>query len=153
MTAPGAPAPRIAGVVVRPLHVFRDDRGAVMRMLRASDPHFEQFGEIYFSLVGHGCVKAWHRHRAMTLNYAVPIGSIRLVIVDDRAESPTLGHIDELQTGADHYALITIPPGVWSGFAGTAAGDSIVANCATMPHAEDEIERRPHDDASIPYRW
>ena len=31
-----------------------------MHMLRADEPHFERFGEIYFSLVYPGGVKAWH---------------------------------------------------------------------------------------------
>ena len=45
-----------------------------MHMLRCDAPHFERFGEIYFSGVNPGAIKAWHIHREMTLNYAVPVG-------------------------------------------------------------------------------
>ena len=31
-------------------------------MLRADDPHFLQFGEIYFTSVYEGVVKGWHKH-------------------------------------------------------------------------------------------
>ncbi len=31
--------------------------------------HFQRFGEIYFSAVHPGAVKAWHMHRKMVLNY------------------------------------------------------------------------------------
>ena len=59
-----------------------------MHMLRADDPHFERFGEIYFSTVFAGVVKGWHLHERMTINYAVPFGSIKLVLFDDRDERP-----------------------------------------------------------------
>ena len=144
---------RVAGVVVRPLTVVADDRGAVFHMLRADAPHFQQFGEIYFSLVNPGQVKAWHRHRKMVLNYAVPRGRARVVVYDDRADSPTRGAVMAIDTGDADYALITIPPGTWSGF--TALGDAaaLVANCATLPHDRNEIDRRPADDPAIPYVW
>jgi len=41
----------IEGVRVVPLRQIPDERGKVMHMLRADDPHFERFGEIYFSTV------------------------------------------------------------------------------------------------------
>lgn len=37
----------IEGVVVKDLKQFVDDRGRVMHMVRADDPLFEKFGEIY----------------------------------------------------------------------------------------------------------
>jgi len=66
----------IDGVRVLPLRQIPDERGKVMHMLRADDPHFEKFGEIYFSTVYSGVVKGWHLHERMTINYAVPFGSI-----------------------------------------------------------------------------
>ena len=45
------PFGRIEGVTVRPLRQICDERGKVMHMLRSDDPHFERFGEIYFSVV------------------------------------------------------------------------------------------------------
>ena len=64
----------IDGVKIVPLRQIPDERGKVMHMLRADAEHFSGFGEIYFSMVYPGAVKAWHLHRRMTLNYAVPIG-------------------------------------------------------------------------------
>ena len=81
----------IEGVRVVPLKQIPDERGKVMHMLRADDPHFERFGEIYFSTVYAGVVKGWHLHERMTINYAVPVGAIKLVLFDDREGSPTRG--------------------------------------------------------------
>jgi hypothetical protein len=38
-------------VEVFPLKRIQDERGMVMHKLRDDDPHFEKFGEIYFSVV------------------------------------------------------------------------------------------------------
>lgn len=143
----------IAGVEVHPLTRFPDERGALMHMLRSDDPHFQAFGEIYFSRIVPGGIKAWHIHREMTLNYAVPFGMIDLVLYDDRERSATRGHLMHVRTGDSNYALVTIPPGIWYGFKGLGESPAIVANCATMPYDASEISRKDPSDPSIPYDW
>ncbi|MGQ9898496.1 MAG: dTDP-4-dehydrorhamnose 3,5-epimerase family protein [Acidobacteriota bacterium] len=143
----------IDGVAVRPLRQIPDERGKIMHMLRADAPHFEQFGEIYFSCVHPGAIKAWHIHKAMTLNYAVIVGRIKLVLYDDREQSPTRGELMELFIGDGNYALVTIPPRIWNGFKGVGTETAIVANCATLPHDPEEIERMDPFTDHIPYRW
>jgi len=143
----------IEGVVVTPLRQIFDERGKVMHMLKVGDPEFQQFGEVYFSCINPGAIKAWHIHKEMTLNYAVPHGHIKFVLYDDRPESPTYGEIQELFLGPDNYCLVTVPPMVWNGFKGIGTEMAIVANCATIPHSSDEIDRRDPFDSSIPYDW
>lgn len=143
----------IQGVQIHPLTQIADERGKVMHMLRRDDPHFQQFGEIYFSVVFPGIVKGWHLHREMTLNYAVVSGMIRLALYDERSDSPSKGETQELFVGESNYALVSIPPGVWNGFKGIGAQQSIVANCATLPHSPDEIVRLDPLDNHIPYDW
>jgi dTDP-4-dehydrorhamnose 3,5-epimerase len=143
----------IDGVIITPLKQILDERGKVMHMLRNDAPHFKEFGEIYFSCVYPGAIKAWHIHTAMTLNYAVPYGNIKFVLYDDRPESPTQGKIQELFTGPDNYCLITVPPMIWNGFKGLGVEPALVANCATLPHDPGEIQRRSPQDSSIPYDW
>jgi dTDP-4-dehydrorhamnose 3,5-epimerase len=143
----------IDGVNVTPLRRIPDERGAVFHMLREDRPGFERFGEIYFSLVYPGVVKGWHIHKRMTLNYAVPIGMIKLVCYDDREASPTRGAVQEIHVGELNYALVTIPPLVWNGFKGEGSSPALVANCATFAHDPDEIERVDPFDNEIPYDW
>lgn len=145
----------IHDVLVVPLHRIPDERGTIMHMLRADDPHFRGFGEIYFSTIYNGVVKGWHRHRDMTLNYACVHGRIKLVLFDDRPASPSRGHLTELFLGPDHYALVQIPPGLWNGFKGMSDPLAVVANCCT--HAHDPAARRsdrldPFDNP-IAYDW
>lgn len=143
----------IHGVSIRPLRQIPDERGKVMHMLRRDDPWFEKFGEIYFSVVYPGVIKGWHLHNRMTLNYAVVTGMIKLVLYDDREGSPTRGELQELFTGEDNYALITVSPGVWNGFIGIGINPAIVANCATEPHDPEEIVRMDPFTEKIPYDW
>lgn len=143
----------IEGVRVTPLRQIPDERGTVMHMLRADDPHFEHFGEIYFSTIYQGVVKGWHLHERMTINYAVPVGAIKLVLFDDREGSATRGHVQEIFLGDSNYALVTVPPFVWNGFKGIVAPFSVVANCATIPHDPAEIVRLDPLSPKIPYDW
>jgi dTDP-4-dehydrorhamnose 3,5-epimerase len=143
----------IEGVSIRPLRQIPDERGKIMHMLRADDSRFTRFGEIYFSTVHAGAIKAWHIHREMDLNYAVPQGKIKLVLYDDREGSGTRGELQEIFIGLDNYCLVHIPHLVWNGFKGVGGETSLVANCATIPHCPDEIDRLPYDDPSIPYNW
>ena len=143
----------IEGVVITPLRQIFDERGKVMHMMRKDSPVFSEFGEIYFSCTYPGAIKAWHLHKKMTLNYAVIYGSIKCVLFDDRPNSKTRGCIEEYFLSPENYSLITVPPLVWNGWKGIGDETSIVANCATIPHDPNEIERKPVVDPSIPYDW
>ncbi len=143
----------INGVEVNQLAIIPDERGMILKMLRRDDRVFQEFGEIYFSMIYPGVVKGWHIHKKMTLNYAVISGLIKLVLYDDRKESSTKGEIQEIFLGRENYKLVTIPPMVWNGFKGIGTEPAIVANCATIPHDPDEIERLDPFDNSIPYNW
>jgi dTDP-4-dehydrorhamnose 3,5-epimerase len=143
----------IKGVRVIPLRQIVDERGKVMHMLKATDPHFLQFGEIYFTCAWPGVVKAWHIHQTMTVNNAVLVGHAKLVMYDLREGSPTKGALQEVFLGEDNYCLVQIPPGIANGY--KAYGDRMVvmANCATEPHDPGEMLRREPFGSEIPYDW
>ncbi|MFI5261353.1 MAG: dTDP-4-dehydrorhamnose 3,5-epimerase family protein [Candidatus Limnocylindrales bacterium] len=154
MTAPrtSEPGSAIEGVVTIPLRRIPDERGTIFHMLRRDDPHFIEFGEIYFTSIYRDVIKGWHRHRDMTLNYACISGRIKLVLYDDRPGSPTRGALQEHFLGPDDYSLVVIPPGVWNGFKGLS-DSALVANCATHPHDPARTDRLDPGDPAIPYDW
>lgn len=127
-----------------PLTVHRDHRGAVLPMLRADKPPFDRFGEIYFSLVHAGQAKGWNRHRRLTCNLAVVHGAVRFLFVDGT------GAMQEHLLSPENYALLVVPPGIWTAFAAVGEGDGLIANCATEPHDPAEVERRALDDPTMP---
>ncbi len=143
----------IQGVEVVPLRKILDERGIVMHMLRNDSKLFTKFGEIYFSVIFPGAIKAWHLHKEMTLHYAVVEGNIKLVLYDDRPSSPTYRQLQELFIGQDNYCLVRVPPGVINGFTALGKQKAIVANCADIPHRPDEIIRIGPFDTRIGYNW
>ena len=145
----------IEGVRIVPLQRIPDERGTIMHMLRADDPHFLGFGEIYFSTIYKDVVKGWHCHRDMTLNYACVHGRIKLVMFDDRDGSPTRGVLIEKYLGPDDYSLVQIPPGVWNGFKGMSDPHAIIANCCTHAHDPNSNRTQRLNPLAnhIPYDW
>jgi dTDP-4-dehydrorhamnose 3,5-epimerase len=143
----------IEGVSVLPLRQIPDERGKIMHMMREDAPHFQRFGEIYFSCVFPGAIKAWHIHKQMTLNYACVAGHVKFVLYDGRDKSPTKGKLQEIFIGESNYVLVTVPPMVWNGFKGIGDKMAMVANCATHAHSPDEISRMDPFSPEIPYKW
>jgi dTDP-4-dehydrorhamnose 3,5-epimerase len=134
-------ADHIEGLLLTPLRVIADDRGAVLHMLRSDAPEFTRFGECYFSELKPAAIKAWKRHRAQTQNLAVPVGRVRVVIYDDRAGSRTRGQREVIELGRpDAYARLRIPPQLWYGFIGLGMTAALMANCADALHDPDESE-------------
>ena len=144
----------IHGVWTRPLSVIPTAGGPVLHMLRADNPQFAGFGEIYFSEVLPGAIKAWKRHLRQAQYFAVPAGRVEFVIYDDRQESVTRSRTVRVTLGRpDAYRLLHVPPGLWYGFTGLADAPSLIANCADMPHDPDEAERLPFDHPGFPAVW
>ncbi|MFC1941145.1 dTDP-4-dehydrorhamnose 3,5-epimerase family protein [Chloroflexota bacterium] len=143
----------IEGVIIHNLSKIPDERGMIMHMLRCDDPHFTKFGEIYFSTGYPGVIKGWHEHTKQTQNNAVIQGMIKLVLYDNRPDSPTYKELMEIITGEDNYQLIQIPPNIINGYKTIGNKTAIVANCATLPHDPDEMIRYDPLGDKVPYKW
>ena len=143
----------IDGVKVIQLKKICDERGMIMHMIKATDPHFEKFGEAYFSTAYPGVVKGWHEHTKQIQFYACIEGMIKLVLFDNRPKSPTHKELMELFIGEDNYQLVRIPTGVINGYKNIGTKTAILANCATTPHEPDEMLRYEPHGGTVPYRW
>lgn len=135
----------IEGLRVLPLKVIKDDRGAVMHMLRSDSPLFKSFGEIYFSIVNPGITKGWKKHKVMEQNFVVPQGNMKFVFIDDRDSSTTKNNRLEITIGIDNYQLIQVPSNIWYSFSAVGTMPAMIANCATIPHDPNESETKPLD--------
>lgn len=142
----------IDGVRHTPLKVIADERGDILHMLRRNDPHFDVFGEVYFSWINPGVAKAWQKHTTTTVNITVPLGAVCVVVFDDRKTSPTCDALHEYHLTPEKHALLTIPPGLWYGYFSVSETPSLIVNCATAPHDSAEQEKLPVENDVIPYR-
>lgn len=137
----------LSDVCVTPLRRIATPGGDVMHAMKCTDAGFSAFGEAYFSWIEPGAVKAWKRHKQMTLNLVVPVGTVRFVFI--LPEDRTAFRIEDI--GVANYSRITVPPGVWFGFQGRDAKPSLVFNLADIAHDPDEVERISLTDIS--YDW
>ena len=70
-------------------------------------------------------IKAWKKHKIMTLNLVVISGLIKFVFYDDRIGS-SKGNFSEFLLGPDNnYSRLTVPPEIWMGFQGCQSGKNI----------------------------
>ena len=142
----------IDGVLLTPLKVIDVSGGDVLHGMKCSDPGYLGFGEAYFSEVESGAVKAWKRHKQMTLNLVVPLGAVRFIIFDDRENSKSNGKYQEVTLSRlSDYSRLTVPPMVWMGFQGIDDKTSILLNIANIEHIPEEADRKEINE--IKYDW
>lgn len=141
----------IEQVILTPLRIIEGQTGNVMHALKAAEPSYNGFGEVYLSTVQLNCVKGWKKHRRMLLNIIVPVGAIRFVLYDDRAESKTFGKIQEIILSRANYQRLTVPPGVWMAFQGLSEGENMLMNVASIPHDPTEADNLDLNNTLIPY--
>ena len=109
----------IEGLILTPLQVVSNPKGDIYHALKASAPGYHGFGEAYFSSIARGLTKGWKRHNRNTLNLVVPVGEIRFIVYDDRAESSTCGQFADVYLGlSSNYSRLTVPPSLWMAFQG-----------------------------------
>jgi len=95
----------IDGVAVKSLKVVPDERGRLMEILRCDEEIFTKFGQVYMTTTYPGVVKAWHYHEKQDDFITCVKGMLKLVLFDDRPDSPTRGEINEFFIG-DHKATL-----------------------------------------------
>ena len=125
--------------------------GDVLHGIRRDDAGYSGFGEAYFSTIDAGAIKAWKRHREMTMNLIVPIGSIRFVIYDDRASNSSDKIFQQVVLSREKYFRLTVPPMVWMGFQGLGLEENMLLNISNTQHSANEVDRLMFND--INFDW
>ena len=141
----------IEGLLITPTKIISTIGGDVFHAMKKSDLGYAGFGEAYFSTIEPNAIKAWKRHREMTLNFLVPIGEVRFVLHDDRLHSPTQGIFQQVTLSRENYQRLTIPPLVWVGVQGMGTERAMLLNIANIQHDPIEMDRKSVED--IPYNW
>jgi len=145
----------IDGVAVRRAKVIPDERGRLGEIMRADDPWFEKFGQVYFTTTYPGVVKAWHYHKKQTDHFYVLKGTIKVALYDEREESPTHKVVNEVYLGEHCPGMVRIPSGVCHGWMCVGQTEAYIVNMVSEMYnrAEpDEFRTDPHDN-HIPYNW
>jgi dTDP-4-dehydrorhamnose 3,5-epimerase len=131
-------------ILVTKLERIKVQGGDVLHAMKDMQVSGFVLGEAYFSLIEPSFIKAWKRHKEMTLNLVVPIGKVKFVFYDGSKFRSEL-------IGEENYVRLTIPPGIWFGFQGIHKYSSLILNLADVPHNPTEVERCNIEDFN--FRW
>jgi dTDP-4-dehydrorhamnose 3,5-epimerase len=136
----------IKGVEVVPLVVRADDRGYLIEIVRATDPYFTKFGQVY--IVGdmtRGTIRAFHKHAELWDWFFISHGSAKFVLKDDRPDSPTYGEMMTVVTGERNPSLIVVPPGVYHGWMSLEDDTQLISTASEVYNREkpDEVRIPP----------
>ncbi|OHB58069.1 MAG: dTDP-4-dehydrorhamnose 3,5-epimerase [Planctomycetes bacterium GWF2_50_10] len=145
----------IDGVATRRAKVLPDERGRLGEIMRADDPWFEKFGQVYFTTTYPGIVKAWHFHKKQTDHFYVAKGTVKIGLFDARENSPTAGTVNELYLSEHCPGLVRIPPEIQHGWMCVGTDEAYIINIVSEMYdykSPDEFRTHPHDN-NIPYDW
>ncbi|HOJ71467.1 MAG TPA: dTDP-4-dehydrorhamnose 3,5-epimerase family protein [Syntrophorhabdaceae bacterium] len=145
----------IKDVVVKQLKLIPDERGRLMEIMRCDDEEFVGFGQVYMTTTYPHVVKAWHYHKLQDDFIVCVKGMLKLVLYDDREDSPTRGEVNEFFIGDYRPMLVKVPRMVFHGWKCISEEEAIVINIPTEPYNRenpDEYRKDPHIN-DIPYKW
>lgn len=148
----------VSGIILQPLAIISTNGGAVLKCLQPGNPLLPDFtggfGELYFSEIQPGIIRAWKKHKIQQQLFCVPSGLVRLGFFDDRINSPSCGNAFAIALGRPHaWCLLHVPCGIWYGFEGMANEKSLICNLASCPHDAAEIIRAPDSGGDSPFQW
>lgn len=150
---------KIAGVICSPLKSYTDQRGWLAEIFRQDEMAPEHFPAMaYVSVTNPGMGRGPHAHRDQTdLFCFYGPGDFKVVLWDNRADSPSFGIRQDFLLGESNPAVLIVPPGVVHGYRNMSDRPGFVCNFANRLYrgkgrreAVDEI--RFEDDPDSPFR-
>lgn len=123
-----------------PVAVFTDDRGwSIMNLLHGV---LSPQGQINYSTMHPGVIKAWHRHQHQTDFWLCLTGHLKAGIYRDDDARAWMIVIGERRPG-----VLIIPPMLWHGVATVGPDSSGLLYYVTHAYNADspDEQRRPHD--------
>lgn len=133
-----------------------DGRGSVVELY---DPrwgwHKDPLVFAYSFMIRPGMVKGWAVHKKHDDRYFMLIGEMKVVLYDDRPESPTYRLVSEIFLSDYRRRLMNIPAGVWHADQNIGSADLVVVNFPTIQYDHDSPDkyRLPLDNDYIPYKF
>lgn len=130
---------------VQDIQPYADDRGFSFNDIF---PHLDAAGQINYSTVYPGVIKAWHRHAKQWDHWFVLRGMARVALYD-----PETGEFETHFIGERSPRMISIPPGTWHGMTPVGPDPAGLLYHVTRKYdpADPDEERHPWD--GFDYDW
>jgi len=120
-----------------------DDRGFLISFLPEGLPSFKAV-EIYATgNFSEKTIRGLHKHKLETKVFFAVSGAAKFVAIDDRKDSPTYKEINSFVLTPSNPTVLTIPPGVYSGWM------SLTNNTTIIGIADREYDKDSPDDERI----
>jgi len=146
----------IDGVKVRMANTLVDERGTLCEILNL-DWNFEKspITHVYQFTVRPKVIKGWVVHLEQDDRFFISQGSGKIVLYDDRPESPTYRMINEICLSKENRGLVLIPKFVFHAVQNIGTDDLLCINLPTKAynHKSPDKFRLPFDTDLIPYKW
>jgi dTDP-4-dehydrorhamnose 3,5-epimerase len=144
----------IDGVQLRYAVNQTDDRGTICEVYNPAwgmlpDP----LVYIYKVTVRPGKTKGWSMHKKQTDRLFAFQGALKVVLYDDRPESPTYKQLDVIYLGEEKPGLVIIPTHVYHAVQNVDGKTGCFLSMPTIAynHADPDRFRMPLDSKEIPY--
>ena len=137
---------KLKKIKVISLKKISNTKGDVWHAVKSNEKHFYRFGELYFSWIKPGKIKAWKYHKKMTMSLIVPVGNVLCVFFDEYNKK-----FVKINIGDKNYKKIIVPPGYIFGFKNISNNKSLIANFADIIHDKNEQVRI--NQKEIKYSW
>lgn len=155
VSADGEPVGQlIEGVVVRHQITQTDARGTLCEILDARwDVSDSPIVYVYQFTIRPGKAKGWHVHRLHDDRIFISRGELKVVLYDDRVDSPTRGMINEIYRSELRRSLMVIPRGVFHAHVNIGSVDAQLVSMPTRgyDHSSPDVFRLPLSTEEIPY--
>ncbi len=156
-TAEGGPLlSLIDGVKIRPAFTHADERGTLCEVLNPAWPfHPAPLAYVYQFTIRPGKIKGWHKHHLHDDRIFISQGTVRVVLYDDRPESPTYRMINEIDRSEHQRSIMIIPAFVFHAHHNIGTTDALFISMPTRPyaHTDPDVYRLPVENDYIPYRF
>lgn len=146
----------IDGIVIRPAVTHADERGTLCEIYApAWGVHPAPLVYVYQFTIRPGRVKGWHKHHLHDDRIFISMGTVKVVLYDDRPDSPTHKMINEIVRTEHQRTVMTIPAFVYHAHQNIGSTDALFVSMPTRPynHTDPDVFRLPLDNDVIPYRF
>ena len=146
----------IEGVVTRRSITHPDERGTLTEIFNpAWGLSDEPLVYVYQVTIRPGQIKGFVLHRTYNDRLFFSLGTVKVVLYDDREGSPTRGMLNELFFGENSRGNLVIPSNVWHAVQNVGSTDALFINCPTKPYNHEDPDKwaLPKDSDAVPYRF
>ena len=146
----------IDGVVIRSSVTHIDERGTLCEIhTQHAAPLPVPVVHVYQFTIRPGKIKGWHVHHLHDDRIFISQGQVKVVLYDNRPDSPTYRLVNEIHRSELDRTLMVIPAHVFHAHQNIGSTDALFISMPTRAYQHDDpdVYRLPLDTDQIPYRF